>query len=300
MWGIGLRMGWSSRPDACSARERSHHPSTVRPRESGDPGQQTRTLRNWPLDSRLRGNERRVWLDWTRASAALLRRRRWRQRLAQDVERAIAAVERAIGAALDLPAVRGAHELPTVRAHAVDAIALRDAVRGHLDRLGGWVRGDDLQIGCRHRAVAVDRHVRQAGKMRKPGPDRRLMRRALRHRRDGLAAGRGLVAAKIEHAVLREDRANVGAGGGIGARRMAGNEVVDRELILDRAQAILDRALLWLRHAFLPVRGDAAMTLAAMPRWRIASGAIGFRPTASGVSVNQRGSRAPHCGRGRR
>src|SRR5262245_59112606 len=105
---------------------------------------------------------------------ALPCRRRWGERLAQDIERALAAVERAIGAALDLPAVRRAYELPTVRADAVDAIALRYAVRRHLDRLGGRMWGDDLQIGCRHRAVAVDRHVRQAGKMRKAGADRRL------------------------------------------------------------------------------------------------------------------------------
>src|SRR5690348_15537361 len=53
MWGIvadGLELSGRS------ALERSHGPSTVRPRESGDPVQQTRTLSNCLLDSRLRGD----------------------------------------------------------------------------------------------------------------------------------------------------------------------------------------------------------------------------------------------------
>src|SRR5215470_14086763 len=46
----------------------------VRPRESGDPGKHTRSPSKWPLDSRLRGNERRVWLDPRETSLpALLR-----------------------------------------------------------------------------------------------------------------------------------------------------------------------------------------------------------------------------------
>jgi acetyltransferase len=39
---------------------------SVRPRASGDPGPQARNLNKWRLDSRLRGNERRVWLGSTK------------------------------------------------------------------------------------------------------------------------------------------------------------------------------------------------------------------------------------------
>ena len=43
-------------------------PSTVRPRESGDPVQQNPS--KWPLDSRLRGNERRMGLASSQTSPA--------------------------------------------------------------------------------------------------------------------------------------------------------------------------------------------------------------------------------------
>jgi peptidoglycan hydrolase FlgJ len=43
-------------------------PSTVRPRESGDPVQQNPS--KWPLDSRLRGNERRMWLASSETSSS--------------------------------------------------------------------------------------------------------------------------------------------------------------------------------------------------------------------------------------
>ena len=98
--------------------------------------------------------------------------------------------------------------------------------------------------------------MRQAGKVGEPAADRLLVRRTLRHLGNGVIAGRGLAAAKIEHAVVGEDRADVGLRAGIGARRMAGDEVVDREPILDRSDPILDRALLRLRHAYFS-RSDA-------------------------------------------
>jgi peptidoglycan hydrolase FlgJ len=44
--------------------------STLRPRESGAPGQHMKNLSNWLLDSRLRGNERSLLLDSSEASSS--------------------------------------------------------------------------------------------------------------------------------------------------------------------------------------------------------------------------------------
>src|SRR5215813_10710582 len=87
--------------------------------------------------------------------------------------------------------------------------------------------------------------------MRKSAADRRLVRRALRQFRDSVIAGRALAATEIEHGIVGEDRADVALCPGIGARWVAGDQVVDLEPILDGADALLDRAITGVRHAFL-------------------------------------------------
>src|SRR5215813_843227 len=87
--------------------------------------------------------------------------------------------------------------------------------------------------------------------MRKSAADRRLVRRALRQFRDSVIAGRALAATEIEHGIVGEDRADVALCPGIGARWMAGDQVVDLEPILDGADTLLDRAITGLHHAFL-------------------------------------------------
>ena len=68
------------------------------------------------------------------------------QRPAQNVARRLRAVDQADGAPLDLPAGGGAGELPAVGHHPVDVIAARTAVIGHLDRVAGFMRRQDLQV----------------------------------------------------------------------------------------------------------------------------------------------------------
>src|SRR5262245_18235913 len=193
-----------------------------------------------------------MWLDLKGTWQPLLRRSPRYERLAQNIKRVVAAVERPKDAAPDFPPLRSAHELPPVGAHAVDAIALGHAMRRDLHRLGQRIRTDDLQVGRGDGAVTIELDMRQAAEVSKSAADGLLVRWPLRHLGDGVVAGRGLAAAKIKDAVIGEDRANVGLRTGIGAWRMAGDEVVDREPVLDRFDPILDRALLGLRHAFLP------------------------------------------------
>ena len=79
----------------------------------------------------------------------------------------------------------------------------------------------------------------------------------LGHRRDRLVAGRGLAAAEIELAVLDIDGAGEIVGAGVGARRMARDQIVDFQAILDRADAILKGA------AFTSVAISWAMLLSS-------------------------------------
>src|SRR5262245_20242704 len=121
--------------------------------------------------------------------------------------------------------------------------------------------------------------MREPGEMGEPAADCLLVGRALQHPRDCLIAGRGLVAAEVEHAVLGENRADVALCPGIRARRMAGDQIIDREPILDGADALLECAVLCavvgVCHAVPPAlalrpvkRRHAAMALATMPRRR--------------------------------
>src|SRR5262249_24270121 len=98
-----------------------------------------------------------------------------RNRLPQNFPRGLRAVELTQRAAFDLPALRRAHEFPTVRRHAMDAEALGVAVVGDVDGIALRLRHQDLQIGRDDRGVALDRDMGQGGEMRKPALDRGLV-----------------------------------------------------------------------------------------------------------------------------
>ena len=84
--------------------------------------------------------------------------------------------------------------------------------------------------------------MRQAGKMRETAGDRGLMPRRLQHRRDLLAAGRSSqVLAPVKDAVLGVHRLGVVVGPGIGARRMAGDQIVDFQPVFYGTDAIRHR-----------------------------------------------------------
>ncbi len=79
--------------------------------------------------------------------------------------------------------------------------------------------------------------------MRQSAGDGSLVRGRLGHRRDGFVAGRGLAAAEVELAVLDIGHAGEVVGAGVGARRMAGDQVEDFETVLDGAEAVLKAAV---------------------------------------------------------
>ena len=91
--------------------------------------------------------------------------------------------------------------------------------------------------------VAVELDARQAGEVAQAAGDRRLMLGRAHHRRDRLVAVGGLAAAEIDHAVGREGVAVIAVAAGVGGGRMAGDQMIDRERVLDRAQAVLQRAV---------------------------------------------------------
>src|SRR5437867_8664253 len=100
------------------------------------------------------------WLNQSTETALTCRRC---ERALQNLARRLGAVELAQRAPLDLPSLRGAHELPAVRGHAMHAEAARAAVIRHGYRIALCLRHQDLQIGRHYRRVAVDRDMRQAG-----------------------------------------------------------------------------------------------------------------------------------------
>ncbi len=90
--------------------------------------------------------------------------------------------------------------------------------------------------------VAVDRDIRQPGKVREPAGNRRLMAVALQQGAERLiAGGAGQAGAAVEHAIFGINGFGVGGAAGIGAGRMAGDEIVDFKPILDGAQALFER-----------------------------------------------------------
>jgi hypothetical protein len=113
---------------------------------------------------------------------------------------------------------------------------------GHIEQRTDTVRHEDLQIGDRERRVADDPHIGQAGKMRDPLLDRPVVlgvRRPASDRRP--PGGPGEFGTAVEHAVLGPHRGGVISSTGIGARRVAGDQVVDFEAVLDQAKPLFER-----------------------------------------------------------
>src|SRR5579883_190832 len=184
------------------------------------------------------------------------------QRLAQNLPRRLGAVEGAQGAALDLPAGGGAHELPAVGGDTVDAETLRGAVVRQLDRRAVRVGHQNLQVGRDGGTIAVELDVGQAGEMGEAAGDRGLVLRRLHHRGDSLAPCAADMRATVEHAIIRIDGARVVVGAGVGAGRMAGDQVVDFKPVLDRANAVLER-----RGCGVALRHDEISETRGASRW---------------------------------
>ena len=69
--------------------------------------------------------------------------------------------------------------------------------------------------------------------VRKPAGDCRLVPRRLHHRRDRIAAARSLGAAEVNDGVFDIKVARMIARAGVGGGRVAGDEIVDLEAVLD-------------------------------------------------------------------
>src|SRR5262245_11259149 len=178
------------------------------------------------------------------------RRTLWRDRLPQQGPGVIAAIERAQSSARHFPAVLAALELPPVGAHAVNAKPGRTAVAGQFARGSLPVGRDDLQVRRRDRGISIELDARQPGEMTEAAGDGGLMLGRLHDGRDRFIAVRTLATTEVDRAIRGECVAIVTVGPGIGRRRVAGDQVIDRERILHRAEAILRRNR--LGHAELP------------------------------------------------
>src|ERR1700688_5077211 len=122
---------------------------------------------------------------------------------------------------------------------------------GHFHRRRALVRGDDLQIRSRHRGVAIELYARKARKMAQAAGDRSLVLARAYDPRDCLVAVGGLAAAEVDRAVSREGVTVIPIGAGVGGGRMAGDQMIDRQRVLDRAPAALQLAV-FLAHTSDP------------------------------------------------
>ncbi len=87
--------------------------------------------------------------------------------------------------------------------------------------------------------------------MRKPALDRRLVVGAEHLIGDAVAPARaGEILAAVEHAVFHPTRRDMVLAGGVGAGRVAGDQVVDLEPVFDGADSVFE-ALVG-RHGLLP------------------------------------------------
>src|SRR5262245_26477721 len=163
--------------------------------------------------------------------------------LSQQGPRIVGTVEGPQRAPRHFPAVLPAPELPAVGADPVNAKAGRCAVAGKLARGGVAVGCNDLQVRRRDRPVAIQLNAWQPGEMTETAGDRSLVLGRPDDGRDRLVSTRAFAAAKIDLAISGEGVAVVSIGAGIGGRRMACNEMIDRQRVFDRAQAILQRSL---------------------------------------------------------
>src|SRR5262252_4627191 len=157
-----------------------------------------------------------------------------RNRLSQNFPRRLRAVELTQRAAFDLPPPRRAHELPAVRRHAMDSEALGAAVVRDVDRI----------------AFGLD--MRQGGEMRKPTLDRRLVVGAEHLIGNAVAAARaGEILAAVEYPVFHPTRRDMVVARGVGAGRVAGDQVVDFEPVFDGADSLFEAFV--GGHGFTPI-----------------------------------------------
>jgi hypothetical protein len=85
----------------------------------------------------------------------------------------------------------------------LNAVVARLSVDGNIHRAGAAVGGKDLQIGDRHRVVAIEHEPWQVRKVTKDAGNRRLMLRCVPDRANGRFAPCGFVA-EIDYAVSCE------------------------------------------------------------------------------------------------
>src|SRR5579863_6226317 len=174
------------------------------------------------------------------------------KRPAQEFARRFRAVDQPQRTPFDLPPGGRADQIPAIGHHAVDVIATRSAMVGHFDRLAGFFRREDLQVGNDYGLVAIDRDMRQAGEMGKAAGNSGPMAGALEVCPNRLVAGgAGQAGPAVENAVFGIDGFGIGRGAGIGARRMAGDKIVDFEAILESAYALFQVQML-LGHNWSP------------------------------------------------
>ena len=120
--------------------------------------------------------------------------------------------------------------------------------------LAGFIGSKDLEVRCDYRGIAVEGNVRQPGEMGEPAGDRCLMTFAFEACRNRLVAGRaGQAGTAIEYPVLGINGFGIGGSAGVGAGRVAGDEIIDGEPILDGAEALLKaRRICSLGHEPIP------------------------------------------------
>src|SRR5262249_28781897 len=174
-----------------------------------------------------------------------------RQRAAQDFARGLGAVDQPQRAALDLPSGGGAHEIPAVGDYPMNVIAARGAVLGNRDRLAGFFRSKDLQIGNNYGGIAVNRDMRQSREMRQPAGNGCLMLGALQLRGHRLVADRACeTRTAVEDSIWGKDRLGIVSRAGICAGWMAGDEIVDFKPVFDGANALFQQQVFFSHDRF--------------------------------------------------
>ena len=95
-----------------------------------------------------------------------------------------------------------------------------------------------MQIGNDYSGIAVNRDVRQRSKMCQPAGNGGLMAGTVQMGANGLVADRpGEVRTAVEYGIFRKNCFGIVSGAGIGARRVAGDQIIDFEPIFNGADA---------------------------------------------------------------
>ena len=87
--------------------------------------------------------------------------------------------------------------------------------------------------------IAVNLHAWQSGEMAEAAGDGGLVLGRLHNRCDRFVASCALAAAEVDLAIGSERIAVIAVGAGVGGGRVACDQMIDRKLVLDRSQAIL-------------------------------------------------------------